>query len=47
MGPLPVETDNRPRPEDGSQDLPQDTAPVVGNADGAYDPDRDGIEQEP
>ena len=43
--PLPERTDNRPRPEDGPQDVPQDPgAAVAGDADDAYDPDRDGIE---
>lgn len=44
--PDPEQTDNRPRPEDGAQDVPTSdpTAVVVGAADAAYDPDVDGIE---
>ena len=42
---VPEQTDNRPRPEDGAQDVPQDAdAVVTGGADDDYDPDRDGIE---
>jgi hypothetical protein len=42
--PKPEQTDNRPRPEDGDQDLPQDSVAYVGDADDDYDPDRDGIQ---
>jgi hypothetical protein len=37
----PEQTDNRPRPEDGAQDLPQEPGSVVGEIDPA------AAEQEP
>lgn len=40
--PMPEQTDNRPREEDGPQDEPQQPgSAVVGELDDAFDPDEE------
>jgi hypothetical protein len=38
----PVQTDNRPRPEDGPQDVDQQPTPIPGSPTGGVDVDDDG-----
>ena len=38
----PVQTDNRPRPEDGDQDVDQEPTPIPGSPTGQLDADEDG-----